>query len=94
MDEEEEVKEEVKFVYVDGHFTNLEALARKIQGTILAAGGEVKTDEDASSSALAGFDLGAHVTDDMDEDRLGQLLEEFDEAWVAAAAGPGKAGGE
>jgi hypothetical protein len=85
MAEEEAVKEPDYFVYVDGHFTNLEAVARKIQGGILTSGGTVETDEDARSSALAGFDLGAHITDAMDEERLGQLLEEFEQAWKKAA---------
>jgi hypothetical protein len=91
---EEAVKEPDYFVYLDGHFTNLEAVARKIQGEIVMNGGEIHADEDASSSALAGFDLGAHVTDDMDEERLGQLLEEFDQAWRKVARAEAKEAGE
>jgi len=87
---EEEEKKENEFIYVDGHFTNLEALARKIQAGIIASGGEVHADEDAAESALAGFDLAAHVTDIMDEEKLGQFIEEFLEAWKTAA-GPGAA---
>jgi len=90
-DENEEVKAD-QIVYVDGHFTNLEALARKVQGSILATGGTVETDEDASASALAGLDVGAHITDDMDDERLGQLLEEWDSAWQAAAGVPESTG--
>jgi hypothetical protein len=88
MEEEEKENEpKMEYIMVDGHFTNLEALARKIQGQIIASGGEVHADEDASSHALVGFDLGAHITDDMDEEKLGQFLEEFEEAW-AKVAGP------
>ena len=84
----EEEKKENEFVYVDGHFTNLEALARKIQAGIIAAGGEIHADEDAILSAFGGFDLTAHVTDSMDDNALGQFLEEFAEAW-RNVAGPG-----
>jgi len=72
-------------VYVDGHFTNLEALARKIQAGIIAVGGIVETDEDAITSALAGFDMSAHITDTMNEESLGQFLDEFEAAWLKVA---------
>jgi len=85
-DEVEEVKAG-QVVFLDGHFTNLEALARKIQAGIIANGGTVEVDEDASSAALAGVDLGAHITDSMDDEALGQLLDEFEEAWKKVAGG-------
>jgi hypothetical protein len=89
MPEEETKKEEKpeEYLFVDGHFTNLEGLARKIQGELSASGQKIETDEDAISHAFAGFDIGTHLTDAFDTERLGQFLEEFGDAWKKVAKG-------
>ena len=65
---------------------DLDDLAFEIQGRIRAAGGEIKTDLNSILTALAGHDVEAHITDGLDDDALGQLLDDFEAAWKKTAA--------
>jgi len=78
---EENMQEEYKSVYQDGHFINLEALARKLKLSIIEKGGALPTNEDEVLTVLGAWDEAAHETDSMETERLGQFIEEFLAAW-------------
>jgi hypothetical protein len=72
----------------NGRLMELDALAREIQGNVLSMGGKLPTGEEEIESLFAAFDASAHITDQMNEEELGEFLEEFNEAWKRALEGP------
>jgi hypothetical protein len=62
-----------------------EALARRLQGSITAEGGEVTKDEDTAIAALAGFDAATQFSSMMDADQMQDFVDSFVEAWIAQA---------
>lgn len=73
-----------KSVYQDGRFINLEALARKLQLSIMEKGGKLPENDDEILTVLGAWDESAHETDSMDTERLGQFIEEFIDEWHQA----------